>query len=62
MLFFRKPQTMWYPDIFEPEGIHNIISVQMFYSRVVSLLTKIDDETVSIVLNSYSTLFCCEIV
>lgn len=49
MLSLGKPLTVWCPDIFEPEGIHSIIPVQMFDSRVVSLLTKIDDETVLIV-------------
>ena len=49
MLARGKPLTVWCPDIFEPEGIHSIIPVQMFDSRVVSLLTKIDDETVLIV-------------
>lgn len=49
MLSLGKPLTVWSPDIFEPEGVHSIIPIQMLKSRVVSLQTKIEDETVLIV-------------
>ena len=51
MLSLGKPLTVWSPDIFEPENIHSIIPVhvQLFDCRVVSLLTKINGETVLIV-------------
>ena len=46
MLSLGKPLTVWCPHIFEPEGIH---SIQMFDSLVVSLQTKLEEETVLIV-------------
>ena len=49
MLSLGKPLTVWSLDIFEPEGVHSIIPIQMFNSSVVSLQTKVEEETVLIV-------------
>ena len=50
MLALGKPLTVWCPDIFEPESMHSqyySMAVQMFDSRVITLLTKINDKTIS---------------
>lgn len=43
---FGKPTTVWYHDLFESFGIHSLIPVQFLRSRAVSLITKLDQESV----------------
>lgn len=43
---FGKPVTVWYHDLFEPCGIHSMIPIQFIKSRSVSLIDKLDGESV----------------
>lgn len=43
---FDKPVTVYNCDIFEPEGIYSLIPVQFIEIRCVSLLDKLDRESV----------------
>ena len=43
---FGKPLTVWYYDLFEACGIHSIIPVQFIHCRTISLIDKLDGESV----------------
>ena len=46
MSIFGKPVTLWNCDIFEPSGLHSIIPIQFLQSRAVSVIEKVDSESV----------------
>ena len=43
---FGTPASVWFHDIFEPHGIHTLIPIQFIKSRTVSLIDKLDGQTV----------------
>lgn len=43
---FGKPTTVWYHDLFESFGIHSLIPVQFLQLRSVSLIARLDGESV----------------
>lgn len=43
---FGKPVTVWYHDLFESCGIYSMIPIQFIESRSVSVIDKLDGESV----------------
>lgn len=43
---FGKPTSVWFHDIFEPDGIHTLIPIQFVKSRTISLIEKLDGQSV----------------
>ena len=43
---FGKPTTVWYSDFFESFGIYSIIPVQLLQSRTVSIIDRLNEESV----------------
>ena len=43
---FGKPLTVWYNDLFEPGGLHSYLPVQFLTNRTVSLVDRLDGESV----------------
>lgn len=41
-----KPATIWYYDLFEPDNIYTLVPIQFIISRCVSLIDKLDGESV----------------
>lgn len=46
---FGKPLPVWYYDLFESCGIHSLIPVQFLQCRSISLVDKLDGESVLII-------------
>ena len=47
---FGKPTTVWYYDIFESSGIYDLLPIQFIQGRSISLVDKLDGESVLFVL------------
>lgn len=43
---YGKPTTIWYYDLFEADNIYSLIPIQFIMSRCVSLVDKLDGESV----------------
>lgn len=48
MLQLGKPNTVWCSTVFEIDGIHSIVPIQVVQSRTVTLVTDLDGESVLI--------------
>ena len=48
MMKLGKPITVWCSTVFEIEGIHNIVPIQVIQSRSVTLVTDLGGESVLI--------------
>jgi len=45
-----KPLTIWYNNLFEPCGLHTLLPVHFIKCRAVSIIDKLDQQDVNIVV------------